>query len=237
MGGSPLFMMGVSIDQSKVVVVTQANGGSGSNQMDLFSTYNLASSSGSPVPLVDAPGSFAIGPVTGRYYLGLPKEFDVYDPSSLKPVSGSPVPIGTAYVIGISNDETLLYTLSLNTVGPSFVLSAFDPSTLKPKTQLALGIGFNVYTEKYQGEPYAALGVSPDNALLFCIGYVVNKGYSQFSVYDAQTLQELPWSPIQSGSFVPVDFVLSPDGSRLYVLASLSTDGTISLYAVDPIFV
>jgi hypothetical protein len=116
--------------------------------------------------------------------------------------------------------------------------------TLQVTTQMQVGFGYYLLTEAFFGIPLAALAVSLDGGLLFFIGLDIvqlqqNVLSSRFSVYDTATMQEVSWSPLSFGEFLPVDLAMSPDGTRLFVLAGqldLSQALVISLYAVDPIF-
>lgn len=63
-----------------------------------------------------------------------------------------------------------------------------------------------------------------------------NQLVSRFSAFNAQTMEELSWSPVSFGQFLPA---MSPDGSRLFVLAGENIgakNGSNMLYAVDPEF-
>jgi hypothetical protein len=252
--GPPLYLMDISPDGSKLAVVTNKFSITvneklitiGANQLHILHSYNLQDLSGSPIALPDETSDFAVGAKTGRYYVALQFQLIVLDPASYSQISDHP-PSLTGALLAISDDETSVYALSgkFTDKSISFVISRIDAATLAIKSQQSLGFGYFPLTKVLLGIPLAALTVSPDNALLFVVGLesqalVEEHFVSRLSVYDAQTFQELPWSPLQFGDFLPVDMVMSADGSRLFVLAGqniTSKDAVMGLYAADPQFV
>ena len=238
------FWIGVSPDSSQVNVVSSVNqlAKAGANQMTLLNSSNLQGV-GEPVPLAQ-PYALIVGPQTGRYYVTA-DNVQIFD-STLKHVPGSPLPLPAAWVLAVSPDETSLYALLLSLKEKSFVLVLVDLNTLTIKLQRPVGLGYAILTEIFASLPMAALAVSADGTVLFFIGTNFLDALehnvpliSKLLAFDAQTLEQLPWSPVQFGNDLPAGLAMSPYGTRLYVLASdnIGTqNGTVTLYAVDPEF-
>src|SRR5207253_2618382 len=101
---------------------------------------------------------------------------------------------------------------------PAFGLSKIDATTLIPEVQLPIDIFFfGIIT---------AMAVSPDNRTLFVVGPSYSafandhRLVSRFIAYDAETLDERAWSPLSFGTRLPFNLAMSPDGSRIFVLAA-----------------
>ena len=120
-------------------------------------------------------------------------------------------------------------------------------------SQLNIDYGSFFFTKLLVDFPLASLAVSPDNTIVFISGMTIEsmlKIYTDkndpdisiqavFNALDANTLQALRWSPLQSGDIIPFDMTVSPDGSQLITLASLhpfSQTPNTSFFAFEPSF-
>ncbi len=251
-GSTPPFPLGLSPDSTKVVMSTSQStwesGGHtytfGANQLVVLNSGNLTNITGSPFALQYPTIAMVVGPQTGRCYLGQ-EYISVLDGTTYQPVQNSPINAEGTLLLAISLDETSLYSVGLDLTNKSFYLAKSDANSLQVTYQMLNGYGPFLLFEVFLGIPLAALSVSIDGGLLFFIGISMlsqegdNPIVSRFSVYNTATMEEVNWSPLSFGAFVPLDLAMSPDGTRLFVLASLNPtaqDATVSLYAVDPVF-
>jgi hypothetical protein len=255
-GSPPPFFLGFSPDSSKLMMVTNQldviydgqDHYSGANQAVVLNSATLTQITGSPFPLTSQTSAMVAGPTSGRFFLGQ-EEMTVLDGTTYQPVTNSPVPLEAIGLLAISPDETSLYAIGMviNEAQSEwwFYLAKCDATSLQITTQMQVGFGYFLLTEALFGVPFASLAVSLDGGLLFFIGLDViqlqqNVLSSRFSVYNTATMQEVSWSPLSFGELLlPVDLAMSPDGTRLFVLAGpldLTQEFIISLHAVDPIF-
>jgi DNA-binding beta-propeller fold protein YncE len=249
-GGSGMpYLIGASLDGARVTLITgQAlvdNQPVGANQVTVLNGYDLHPASGSPVPLPGGSFTFARGAVTGRYYVANEAGVLALDAASYRQVSGSPAAVPVPGLVAVSPDESVAFAVGIDAERKSFVLCRVDVATMRVDAQLPVGIGYFGLTEAFMGVALAALAFSADGSTLFFIGLdvvqLVQNGTfaSKFLAFDAATLQELSWSPLRFGDFLPIDIAMSPDGSRLYVLTGEhlgQQDVTTALSAVDPVF-
>lgn len=248
-----LYQLELSPDASRVAAVTNHNDffNSGANQLLVLDSFDLKPAAGSPIPLPGITFGFAVGPKTGRYYIAQNKELFVLDPETFQRVPTDPLPLAGAALLAISAVEDSLFTVSCvgESCSPrtfSFLLSHIDAATLTVRSQQVIGISFYTSFVGNAQYPLASLALSTDSKILFLVGLnaqqLEKRQYeSRLSAFDAQTLQELPWSPISFGELLPFDLTMAPDGSRIYVLAAKKLGSgvdnrSISLYAVDPEF-
>ncbi len=233
----------VSADSSKVVMTTldiTANTG----QVIVLSSDDLAQISGSPFQLPNPGVGLAVGSQTGRTYVatGLTGGVLVLDGETYQVVANASDCIG-ALMLAISTDESTLYVLGMDQTANSFYLAKVDAATMQVSNRQLVGYG--PLTAAYLISPLAmaALVLSADAGLLFLIGVSLASQQSnempviRFSIYDTATMQEVSWSPLAFSDLVSLDLAMSPDGTRLFVLAFVGLGSpACSLYAVDPVF-
>ena len=221
-------------------VVTDNDQPYGANQIIVLNAADLQPAAASPVALSSSPFALVTGRQTGRYYVALPDGVAVLDGSTFQPVAGSPVPPAGPFMIATSRDESRVYAVSLPdpVTFVSSVLSTIDASTLRVRAQIGVDVGIF---------PFISLGkvtTSVDDRLLFVTGLSLtaekeNRAATRMSVYDAETLDEMPWSPVQFGELLSFDLDMAPDGSRVFVLAGKDlgkSNASLYLCAVDPEF-
>lgn len=245
------FLLGFSRDSSRIILITSEHRGIqdnqpydyGVNQAVVLNSANLTPIAGSPFPLTASTIALVTGLQTGRLFLAQPHGIAVLDGATYQPVTHSPVPFESVGLMAISSDESSLYAVGLDIDTGSFYLAKIDATSLQITTKLRTRFGF-IGPDAQQGFPMASLAVSVDGGLLFFSGSEpVERGTvelnSRCSAYDTNTMQEVNWSPLSFGEFLPIDFAMSPDGTRLFVLTSRydSTQNfTTLLYAVAPTF-
>ena len=164
--------------------------------------------------------------------------YGFYEKADLRRVIDT-LPAGP-FMIATSRDESRVYAVSLPdpVTFVSSVLSTIDASTLRVRAQIGVDVGIF---------PFISLGkvtTSVDDRLLFVTGLSLtaekeNRAATRMSVYDAETLDEMPWSPVQFGELLSFDLDMAPDGSRVFVLAGKDlgkSNASLYLCAVDPEF-
>src|SRR5262249_41684643 len=149
----------------------------------------------------------------------------VLNRTTFAPLPGSPVSLKstdnvpyTPGPLAVSPDGKTVATLALGLISNNrvFILCLVDiPSmTLTKRVQVFTGYA-NAPSTSTTG-----ISFSLDGQYLFVFGTDFSKtppaiNNTIFSVFDATSLQELPWSPVPVSKFYG-DFVMAPDGSRLY---------------------
>ena len=196
---------------------------------------------GSPVTLSGPVSALAVTQTVDRYHLGYADGIAVLDGAAFQPVPDSPVPLKGTFLIAAARDDSSLYAMSWPGSPHPSVLSRIDATTLKVQAQIP------VDTFILHLAPIGTLTTSLDDGLLFVVSLSLwaytrrHLPVSQLSVYDAATLEEVSWSPVDFGTLLPLDIAMSPDGSRLFALVG-SEPGeqqqqpSLYLYAVDPEF-
>jgi len=247
--------LALSPDASNIAVVASFNvsekNRNPSSSLHVLHNYNMEETAGSPVAIPDMTVGLAVGPQSGRYYLALQGEIIILNPVTYEKISPQGLALSGVAQMAISADESSLFALSWDiAANSSFILTLIDATTLAIKRQRFLGLGYAPLAA-LAGSPLSALVTSADSTMLFLVGVdpkalVENRLESRLSVFDAETLQELSWSPLKVGDFVPIDVTLSPDGSRLFLLAGeniylaenidSARNQTRVLYAADPEF-
>jgi hypothetical protein len=165
---------------------------------------------------------FAVGAVTGRYFLGSANGITVLDPVTLLEVKGSPIAIAGVGQILVAPDEQNVYVFSGKPgVG---TLSQIDGNTLLMKKQTPTKILCDLLTYIPLNSSMSRMALSCDGLQLFLAGTDANTWHvSQeispiFSVFDTNTLKEPDWvASIQTDSIdLVIDMTLSPLGDRLF---------------------
>ena len=203
-----------------------------------MNTATLQPAPGSPIRLIEPSGSLAVGPQTGRYYVGGINNLYVVDPASGGQVRGLPSPLQGVALAATAGDETSVYTMHLVDPdnGLQFGLARIDTATLALRVERPCDL-FD-----FPLAPVNGMALSPDAGTLFVVApslsmFKDKQIITRLLAYDAATLVEHAWSPVSLGTPQPIDAVMSPDGSRLFVLAiedPTSTALPTYLHAVDP---
>lgn len=229
-----LYPMALSDDGSQLVISAPFPPGQDAQFIVGYATsnLNLLPAQGAPAKL---PTLRPIGLAVRGNNLYYPDQngLGILNRNTLAPLPGSPVSLksndNVSYTPGplaVSPDGNTVATLALGYIGDQrvFILCLVDiPSlTLKKRVQVYTGFA-NAPVASTTGMEF-----SLDGKYLFVFGTDYSKTppaifNTVFSVFDATSLQELPWSPIPVSKFYG-DFVMAPDGSRIY--ASTLDTGT-----------
>jgi hypothetical protein len=234
-----LYPMAVSPDGAQIVISAPFTSG---NDPFLagYKVSDFKPSAGSPFVFSEHTGGNQLGPIglaisgnTMFYptFLGL----GVMDRTTFKPVANSPISLKSddkiSYTPGplaVSPDGKAVTTLAQGYINNqrAFILCRVDVAsmTLTKRVQVNNGYPNDYWT------PTTSLAYSIDGKYLFVFGMnytppAVNPPTTTlFSVYDADSLQEVSWSPLAVTKFY-VAMVMAPDGSRIYVATLDSADG------------
>ena len=234
-----LYPMAIAPDGSQIVISAPFTSGTD----PFLAGYNvpdLRASAGSPFAFSEHTGGNQLGPVglaisgnTMFYptYLGL----GVMDRTSFKPILGSPISLKSddniSYTPGplaVSPDGKTVTTLAQGYIDKqrAFILCRVDIPSMSLTKRVQVNNG---YPDDYW-VPTTALTYSVDGKYLFVFGMNYTQPLAAdpptttlFSVFDADSLQELSWSPVIATKFY-VAMVMAPDGSRIYV-ATLDSAG------------
>ena len=158
------------------------------------------------------------------------------DRTTFKPRPGSPVSLKSSdevpYTPGplaVSPDGSRVATLALGIINNKrgFILCLVDVTAMQLVRRVQVGTGYS------NAPPVTTTGItySLDGEYLFVFGtnYATDPPQPEstvLSVYDADSLQELEWSPIPVTKFYG-NFVMAPDGSRFYVSTYDTGTGTM----------
>jgi hypothetical protein len=220
-----LYPMALSADGKQLVISAAYPEGQDAQFIAAYDTADLSLSQGSPLNL---PTLRQMGLAIKGNNLYYPDKggLGVVNRTTFAPLPGSPVSLkatdDVSYTPGpltVSPDGNTVATLALGLIDNSrvFILCLVDiPS-------MALTKRVQVYTGYANAPSVTTTGISfsLDGKYLFVFGtdYLTKPpkiNNTVFSVFDATSLQELPWSPVAVSKFYG-DFVMAPDGSRLYV--------------------
>lgn len=222
-----LYPMALSDDGSQLVISAPFPPGQDAQFIAGYSSSSLAllPAQGAPAML---PTLRPIGLAIQGNNLYYPDKngLGILNRTTFTPLPGSPVSLksndNVSYTPGplaVSPDGNSVATLALGFIGDQrvFILCLVDiPSmTLKKRVQVYTGFA-NAPMASTTGMTY-----SLDGKYLFVFGTDYSKTPpaifdTVFSVLDATSLQEFPWSPLPVSKFYG-DFVMAPDGSRIYV--------------------
>jgi DNA-binding beta-propeller fold protein YncE len=223
-----LYPMAVSDDGSQLVISAAYPPGQNAQFIAGYDTSSLnlkPAVSGNPASL---PSLRWIGLAVQGNNIYYPDQngLGILDSTSFAPLPGSPVSLksndNVSYTPGplaVSPDGNTVATLALGFISEKrvFILCSVDiPSmTLKKRGEVYTGFA-NAPVVSTTGMTF-----SLDGQILFVFGTDYSKtppaiNNTVLSVFDATSLQELPWSPVPVTKFYG-DFVVAPDGSRIYV--------------------
>jgi hypothetical protein len=220
-----LYPMALSDDGSQLVISAPFPEGQDAQFIAGFATSSLVLTQGAPANL---PTLRPIGLAIKGNNLYYPDKngLGILNRTTFAPLPGTPVSLksndNVSYTPGpvaVSPDGNTVATLALGFIGDQrvFILCLVDiPSlTLRKRVQVYTGFA-NAPVASTTGMTF-----SLDGKYLFVFGTDYSKTppaifNTVFSVFDAASLQELPWSPIPVSKFYG-DFAMAPDGSRIYV--------------------
>jgi hypothetical protein len=163
----------------------------------------------------------------------------VLDRTTFKPRPGSPVSLKSSdevsYTPGplaVSPDGSRVATLARGIINNkrAFILCLVDVNAMQLVKRVQVGTGYS----DAPPVPTTGMSYSLDGEYLFVFGtnYATDPPQPEstvLGVYDADSLQELEWSPIPVTRFYG-NFVMAPDGSRFYV--STYDTGTATMGSV-----
>lgn len=234
-----LYPMAVSPDNAQFVISAPYPDGSlGSPFLAAYNVADFSPSSGSPLTFSGQKGAIHLGPIglavsDNLIFFPTSQGLGVIDRTTFKSVTGSPISLKSddniAYTPGplaVSPDGKTVTTLAQGYLDTKriFILCQVDIPSMKLTKRVQV---YNGYANDYW-TPTTALAYSIDRKYLFVFGMnyatASNPPTTLFSVFSADTLQEMPWSPIPITKFC-VDMAMSPDGSRIYVATLDTSDG------------
>jgi len=222
-----LYPMAVSEDGTQLAISAPYPSGQDTQFIAGYDTSNLSlqpsGSSPANLPTLRQMGLAIQG---DNLYYPDKNGLGVMDRTTFKPLPGSPVSLKstdnlpyTPGPLAVSPDGKTVATLALGFINEkrAFILCLVDvPSmTLKKRVQVYTGYA-NAPSSLTTGMTYSLDG---QYLLVFGTDYSKtppNINNTVFSVFDPTSLQELPWSPIPVSRFY-ADFVMAPDGSRIYI--------------------
>jgi hypothetical protein len=222
-----LYPMAVSDDGSQLVIAAAYPPGPNAQFIAGYDTSSLSLTPGSGNP-ASLPSLRWTGLAMQGNNIYYPDQngLGVLDRTTLAPLSGSPVSLkstdSVSYTPGplaVSPDGNTVATLALGFISEkrAFILCSVDIPSMTLKKRVEVFTGFaNAPVVSTTGMTF-----SLDGQILFVFGTDYSKkppdiNKTVLSVFDATSLQELPWSPVPVTKFYG-DFVVAPDGSRIYV--------------------
>lgn len=224
-----LFPMAVSADGSQLAISAPYPQGQDAQFIAGYSTSDMTLQpvGGSPakIPTLRQMGLAICG---DNLYYPDSGGLGVLNRTTFKPLVGSPISLKstddvsyTPGPIAVSPDGKTVATLAMGRLNQerAFILCLVDVVSMKLITRVQVHNGYaNAPPVTTTGMAYAL-----DGTYLFVFGTDYSKSPADInktlmSVYDPVTLQPLPWSPIPVTKFYG-DFVMAPDGSRIYISA------------------
>jgi DNA-binding beta-propeller fold protein YncE len=232
------YEIAVSADGALVLQVTNPMGSDyrDPGQLVLLHASNLQPAPGSPVTLAEGAWLIVVGRQAGRWYFATTDGIIALDQATRQPVWPQVLLPQPAY-LAVSADEGALYALTTDLNTRLSILTRIDGATGRVTSQIPVSVGGVIVL------PIGGLALTPDGGTLFLCGIDFKNStegnvMGKLNAYDANTLEELSWSPVSFGSIYASAIALTPDGTRLLATAgpSLNQLPSPSLLAAEPEF-